>query len=136
MTIQYVSGYKYQLFSDYGIVLNTEFPIQDTSYGYLTLRVGGLLTIEAGYAWDGPSGPTVDTSDSIRASLVHDALYQLIRVGHLPKSFRREADRIFREICLEAGMGRVRAYSWWAALRLFGSEAAELKAEPQIKEAP
>lgn len=136
MTIQYIAGYKYQLFLDYGLLLPKAFAGADIAVGYLTLGRDGFLTVGAGYAWDGPSGPTMDTPDSMRASLVHDALYQLIRLGKLSNGLRAEADKVFREICVAAGMGKIRAYSWWLALRLFGAAAADPKAEPKIVTAP
>jgi len=90
------------------------------------------LTIYAGYCWDGASGPTVDTKNSLPPSLVHDALYQLIREGALPKSARKRADEIFREICIECGMNKVRAWLWYRGLRAGGAKATESR----IKVAP
>ena len=84
------------------------------------------LTIYKGYAWDGPSGPTWDTENFMRGSLVHDALYQLLRAGVLPQSARRYADDLLREMCLSDGMSRLRAWWVWRALRWFGGRAAKL----------
>ena len=78
------------------------------------------LTADCGYAWDGPSGPTIDTADSMRASLVHDMLYQLIRMGHLTRKCRRRADREFRRILKADGMNFVRRWAWYFSVRLFG----------------
>ena len=36
---------------------------------------GKSICFDRGYAWDGPSGPTIDTPDAMPASLVHDGLY-------------------------------------------------------------
>jgi len=47
---------------------------------YLKLDGDGQFEFSKGYAWDGPSGSTVDTLNFMRGSLVHDALYQLIRM--------------------------------------------------------
>ena len=52
--------------------------------GIMSLNESGCLQIAAGYAWDGASGPTIDTRNSMIASLVHDALYQLIREDNYP----------------------------------------------------
>ena len=46
------------------------------------------MIVEKDYAWDGPSGPTIDTSNSMRASLVHDVLYQAMREEGLAYEFR------------------------------------------------
>jgi hypothetical protein len=63
--------------------------------------------ISKGYAWDGPSGPTIDTGNFMRGSLIHDALYQLMRTGNLPTSFRERADLLLRKTCIDDGMRRV-----------------------------
>jgi len=47
---------------------------------------GGLL-IKAGYSWDGPSGSAIDTKNFMQGSLVHDALYQLLRENILYESY-------------------------------------------------
>ena len=61
---------------------------------HLRLTPDGLLTIKEGYAWDGPSGPAPDLAYLLRAALVHDALYQLIRIGALEPRHRGAADRL------------------------------------------
>lgn len=79
------------------------------------------LKIKNMYAWDGPSGPTIDTENFMRGSLVHDVLYQLIREGHLDKkSWRLYADKLIRKICLEDGMNKFRAWYVYHTLRMFG----------------
>jgi methyl coenzyme M reductase gamma subunit len=67
--------YKYQLMEPYELPIGIRGYTIDTHY--LKLSEDGDLTISNGYAWDGPSGPTIDTKDFIRRSLVHDALYQM-----------------------------------------------------------
>lgn len=100
---------------------------------YLVLKEDGLLQIRSGYCWDGPSGPALDTPTFMRASLVHDALYQLIRQGHLdPATARLTADRLMHKLCLADGMSRWRAgYSYWA-VRLFGGRASQ----PETRQVP
>lgn len=79
------------------------------------LTVTGLLYIYAGYAWDGPSGPTFDTDNFMRGSLIHDVLYQMMRNALLPINPTKEiADRILQKICIEDGMSAFRAgYVYW-----------------------
>lgn len=99
--------------------------IEDGSGNLLVLLApSGLLTVYPGYAWDGPSGPTIDTDDWFDASLVHDILYQMMRRRLLPVSKRRLADREMHRILLESQMPRARA--WWSfwAVRIFGLPAA------------
>lgn len=92
--------------------------------GFIELDDDGVLEIGVNYAWDGPSGPTIDTPSFMRGSLVHDALYQLIREGKLPCRLRRTADRLLRELCVEDGMWRWRAAYVYASVRLFGARHA------------
>ena len=78
------------------------------------------VAVAPGYAWDGPSGPTVDTRNSMRASLVHDVLYQAMREGGLPQEARAWADREFRRMLKAEGMWWPRRWVWWAAVRMLG----------------
>lgn len=133
--IKYREGYKYQLVEDYRV----EVPIRskDIDSPYITLSKNGFLTIKAGYAWDGPSGPTLDTRDFMRGALVHDALYQLMRDHGLDKNIHRQtADRIMRYICQEDGMGWFRAWYCYHAVRLFGDKSASNEGGYDVKTAP
>ena len=123
--------YKYNLHSDYayqtGIKLDT-----DKDLGFVRIDSNGLLSIRKGYAWDGPSGPTFDTKNFMRGSLVHDALYQLIREGKIGKEKRITADQILQEICLADGMSKIRARWVYTGVRFFGAGSAE----PDLLTAP
>ena len=77
-----------------------------------------------GYTWDGPSGPTFDTPNAMRASLVHDGLYQALREGWLHQTARKAADREFREILKIDGMSFLRRWAWWMGVRVFAGVAA------------
>jgi len=73
----------------------------------------------------------------MRGSLVHDALYQLMREEQLDKThWRRSADEELVRICREDGMGRIRA--WWVlnAVRWFADEAASPGSARPLREAP
>lgn len=139
--IHYRAGYKYQLTEEYACSWRIRFvvaaiPIQ-TRWLYLNSVIGcHRLVVAEGYAWDGPSGPAFDTSDFMRASLVHDALYQLIRLGFVPRSAREAADDLMREICIADGMHPWRA--WWChrAVRLGGGPATDPAREHLVLVAP
>lgn len=134
--ITYKGGYKYQLKQDYRVEIPIK-PKKDIDLQFIQLTATGLLTIKSGYAWDGPSGPTIDTLNFMRGSLVHDALYQLMREGALDfKTDRDTADRLLRTHCIEDGMSRLRA--WWVyhALRIWGGPAADPDGKRPIKYAP
>jgi len=123
--------YKYTLYADYRH--QTELrPVPPISTGLIALDSAGLLTIKKGYAWDGPSGPTIDTDNFMRGSLVHDALYQLMREQHLGQEHREYADRLLREICLSSGMSEVRAWVVYQGVRLGGASSTK----PDLLQAP
>ncbi len=132
--IRYSDGYKFQLEEDYlhetGIT-----PAAAGGNRFVRLDATGLLTIKAGYAWDGASGPAIDTPSFIRGSLVPDVLYQLIRLGVVTMEDRLRADQLLREIVLEDRMWGVRA--WWVyhAVRIFGERYMRARPE-QVLIAP
>lgn len=133
--IQYKEGYKYQLASDYWLLTDIR-PKKDIKTEYISLTVNGLLIIRAGYAWDGASGPTFDTKSSMRGSLAHDALYQLMRLGLLDESFREQADELLQQVCIEDGMLPFRAYVWEKAVRWFAAGCAKAGTERPVLIAP
>jgi hypothetical protein len=131
--IEYKGGYKYQLCADWmGYVGIKNYHIH---VPYIVLK-DGVLLIEKGYAWDGPSGPAIDTPNFMRGSLVHDALYQLIRMRELPTFCRRQADEVLRDICIEDGMSKIRA--WWVffAVQTFAQRAADPENAKEVRKAP
>lgn len=133
--IYYSKGYKYQLRRDY----NTPYPLypkKTISTEWITLTSTGWLTARRGYAWDGPSGPTIDTKSSMRGSLEHDAVTQLIRLGLLSKDCRDIADQRLHDVCVKDGMIPERADVWEGMLHYFGSYSIEMSSEPKILTAP
>ncbi len=133
--IRYRKSYKYQLAADYTVEVGI-FQPKSVATRWCLLSNNGFLTVLEGYAWNGASGPTIDTPSSMRGSLVHDALYQLIRVGKLAPSWRAKADDILHDICVEDGMLHFRAELWEEVVKAFAASSAEAGAEPQILEAP
>lgn len=111
--------YKYRLLAD--LVLKCSIRGIYARTEYIEIQDDGTLILRKGYAWDGPSGPTVDTEDAMRGSAGHDALYQLISLGVLPVTARRQADIDLRGWCIEDGMSRFRADYWYDAVRAFGA---------------
>jgi len=127
--IYYKEGdWKYQLTAEYRIDLSAFIkPLMPISESFIQLSAQGILCILNGYCWDGPSGPMIDTPTAMRGSLVHDALYQLMRMGLLPGDCRKTADIIFFNICRDDGMSWIRARYALRALRLAGGPAASTK---------
>ena len=114
-------GYKYTLAESIGVPVPL-FADEQFSAAHFSLR-RGWLTIRSGYAWDGASGPTWDTADTMTPSLVHDVLYQAIRAGILPASRRFDADLAFYRLMRQRTSGfwgHLRAFYFFAGVRLGG----------------
>ena len=134
--IVYRDGYEYQLVEDYTVPTGVR-PGVSVSNRFIRLDFDGTLTIRADYAWDGPSGPAIDTKNFMRGSLVHDALYQLMREGYLdPDQWRDPADRELQRICLQDGMSSMRAWWVYQGVRLGGGPAADPKRARKPTRAP
>ena len=120
--------YKYETVKNYHVLTNIK-PEVFIDTPFLSLGRGGVLSIQSGYRWDGASGPTLDTRNTMRASCIHDALYQLIRCSLLSLSHKDSADKELAIIMEEDWMpkttpGRVwnkvrSGYYYWG-VRLFG----------------
>ena len=126
--------YKYALAESYTIQLD-KGPDKDIGTEYIQYYSHGLLIIKKSYSWDGPSGPTIDTKDFMRGSLVHDVLYQLIREGRLSINWKDYADKTLKRICIEDGMSKVRAGIIYNAVKRFAGYACKYEA-PEILLAP
>ena len=134
--IAYNDGYKYQLKETYTVALAIR-PDAPIDSDYVDLDGAGKLTIREGYAWDGPSGPTIDTLSFMRGSLVHDALYQLMRDELLDRTIYREAaDRALQSLCKEDGMWILCAWVVYHGVRLFADPAADPASKRPLTRAP
>lgn len=133
--IAYKEGYKYQLEEDYLTQIDIHLP-EAIWHDYIVLTSKGSLLIKKGYAWNGASGPTVDSKSSMRGSAVHDALYQLFRLGLLPLRYKQNADEEFYKRLKEDGMWWWRAKAWYEAVEWFGGSSVDPKAERPLLYAP
>jgi hypothetical protein len=133
--IKYKEGYKYQLAEDCTLVIAIR-PQKPIVTDWIMLSPNGLLIIRKGYAWDGASGPTIDTKSTMRGSLVHDALYQLMRMEMIPEACRIYADQLLHDICVEDGMWSIRANVWEKMVNWFAAGCAKAGTEKPIITAP
>lgn len=125
MKLKYTAEhYKYQV-SERFVALTSIYPANEVEDEFILLGQSGSLVIRSGYAWDGASGPTVDTTNSMRAGLVHDALYQLMREGKLGQSWRGAVDKEFYRLLREDGMSWLRASLWYRAVRRLAKPFAQ-----------
>lgn len=130
------SGYKYQLAADYTLVITIK-PALDIVTKFIKLDTQGTLTIFDGYAWDGPSGPVIDTRENLRASLVHDALYQLMRLRLLnAKRDKDRADKLFKKLCIMDGVSHPVAEAYYLGLKIGGEPATDPKNQKKVYRAP
>ena len=73
----------------------------------------------------------------MRASVVHDALYQLMRHLHLSaKMHRKAADQLFKDLCIADGVPRLVAHLYYKGLRWGGKPATDPKNRKKISRAP
>jgi hypothetical protein len=121
MKYRIIKGWKYTLVEPVTVqtTVKPDHTILDDQRRMVLYKTG-VMTIGSGYSWDGASGPALDTKDFMLASLVHDALYQLIRLGLIDKSYRKAADETLYSLCRLAGMPWWRAQYVYTAVRLFG----------------
>lgn len=117
--MKYADGFKYWLKEQFWIETPVR-PDKDIITPFVRLYRNGLLTVEKGFAYDGASGPTYDSKSSMRASLVHDALYRLMQEGELARAWQPVADKLFYDICVADGMWQWRAKIWYWAVRRYG----------------
>lgn len=87
------------------------------------LKDNGTLVINAGYLWDGVSGPTWDTPTTMIAGLVHDALYQAIRLKLVDVECKEIIDVFFRTIMIENGVWQIRAWYFYLAVDKLGKNS-------------
>lgn len=134
-TIHYQEGYKYQLVETYKIKTDLH-PPETVRHPLFSIQKNGMITIKAGYAWDGASGPAIDTRNFMRGSLVHDIGCQAVNEGLLPKHFRPKFDKLLRKICREDGMSWIRAWYVYRAVLWFGKVTAKIGVPHPVLSAP
>ena len=118
------SKYKYKFKVEENFSIELPFKIPDFEHEYASSK-DGILSVKRGYAWDGASGPIINTRDTLVASLVHDVLYQAMRLNLIKssKENRQIADKNFFEILKMNGVNSVRRKVWYLAVRLFGKKS-------------
>ena len=135
-SIAYTGGYKYQL-AEVAQFFCVDLAVsKEVSTKWLHLSSDGMLTIQPGYAWDGCSGPTFDSSNTMPASLFHDAGYQLIRLELLRSQYKDVIDAEFKRILLEDGVWPIRASYYYKAVDKFGKPSTLPSHKRAIHRAP
>lgn len=135
LTYRELDDYKYQVTKGFGFHSGIKGVRAVTEY--VSLYPDGLLLIGADYAWNG-SNWSSDKHAKI-PSLVHDSLYQLMRLGLLSRTLRKKVDELYRDLYFAEAMSACSAKGWrrklaeknhklhanirYAALRMFGESA-------------
>ena len=130
------SEYKYKFKVEEKFSIELPFKIPDFEHPYASSK-DGILSVKRGYAWDGASGPIINTRDTLVASLVHDVLYQAMRLNLIKssKDNRKIADKNFFEILKMNGVNSIRRKVWYFAVRLFGKKSTiKIQENDNIKE--
>lgn len=124
--MKYKKGYKYQLTEDTKVYYSKcAFPCVTGDFYEIT---DCYIEGKKGYAWDGPSGPTLDTPATMEAALVHDIIYQALREQKIRgdhEYYRRAADQLLRDLIVKNGGSKFRAWYFYWAVRLFAKFAAD-----------
>jgi len=119
--LKYKKGYDFWVAEDFELDIGSRIrPARPGGNNFVELSAVGVLILRKGYAWNGASGPAINTENWITGSGVHDGLYQLIREGVLTMGQRKAADDLMRDILLGKGMFALRALWSHAAVRQFG----------------
>ena len=84
-----------------------------------------LLLIKEDYSWNGFSGSVLDSENTMRADLLRDALYQLMRVGCLDRKYRGRVDRLYLRNLWEDGVPFLRRWAWYLEARIFGKKLVD-----------
>ena len=136
-----VKAYKYKL--EEVFTCETEITDYVFSNRYYQIEADGTFIIKKGYAWDGSSVPykkvlrfaSLGFYDPDKyckvASLIHDGLCQAMREGLLPKELKKQADNLYRLMCIAGGMSVSRATDRYFFLRKFGNVGIEPEKHPR-----
>lgn len=114
-----LKNFKYQLAESISVFVADLADLCINGHSYIKLENGGWLTVLDGYCWDGATGAP-NNPDNMRASLFHDALYELMQQGLLDRKYRDVADRLLEKLCIEDGMSRFWADQFYSFVHAFG----------------
>lgn len=99
----------------------------------LTYMIGHhVITVPRGFVTDGATIPFFAWSHIghplapkfVKAAILHDYLYESKVVS------RKEADRLFRMILKEEGVGMLKRWTMWSAVRLCGGDLRRILGRP------
>lgn len=128
--------YKYELAEPY--FLESGFLVKELNCCCRFVSIKDhKLSIDKGYAWDGSSIPFKKwlpwDSDKYckKASLVHDAFYQLMRLNLLDRKHKDAIDRMYESLCMWGGMPPRQAARRYWAVKHFGARTLKPRYYPE-----
>lgn len=86
-------------------------PLKAGGNAFVDITESGLLTMRAGYAWNGATW-YVDTQAIMRGSCFHDAGYQLTKLGYISEDDRSILDWILYDMHLSDGLYLAESKPW------------------------
>ena len=107
-------------------IIKIDIPGFDVSNEYYALNTDGYLIAKIGCTWDGASGG-IDTQSFMRASLFHDILCYMINDNLLPVQTQPYADKLLRDLCIEDGMSKIRAWNIYLWVRGYQTVSRKLQ---------
>lgn len=126
VVMKYTAGWKYKTEEDIEVTV-PEMGLVSAEHTLYILLLSRELRISKSYAWNGASFVLFKwfgTPESwMVPSLIHDALYQLMRESKLTPTYRRTVDGIFYRLLRERGVSWVVAIVAYWAVRLGGNYA-------------
>lgn len=90
---------------------------------YFSIELDGKITAKIGYLWDGVSGPTWDSNNTMTGGLGHDLKYQMIRMEIIKLIEKYKADLEFKDDLLKDGMCQFRAWYYYETVDKFGKSS-------------
>ena len=123
--MKYRKGYKYQIADDEVIPLSTPLGGLVFNSNFFYANGDGFLVILNGYAWDGVSGPTIDTESTYIPGLGHDALSQAVREGLIPDEMLPFVHKEFNIWLWKMKMVNFRRWYYYEAVKKFGNRHAQ-----------
>lgn len=122
--MRYSKGYRYMIEENFTVATPVK-PEKEILTWYADLSIGGLLTVKLGFAYDGSSGPTIRTDNTMQPSAEHDVFYKFMRKKLLGLSWRPIVDKFLRTRLIEEGMCEFRADYWYKGVRIGADKAAK-----------
>ena len=113
----YNKKYHFILVKDFQITLPKDVGQFETDF----FKVHNFeLTLKAGYSWNIEGLALFEAENLVLSSLVHNALYQLLKSRSIGMRFRKMSDKIFLKLAKESRVNFFRRRFIYRFYRIFG----------------